>query len=78
MSALTPQTILFLLLSDDTNDDEPIINHVLLIFDLHVYDLREKPLLNIMNSPNDINEIKKREYRLSSNSEKNRKIYQNK
>ena len=41
LPALTPQTALFGLWSDDTNHDEPIINNVLLIFKLHVYNSRE-------------------------------------
>ena len=77
LPALMPQAVLLGLWSDNANQDEPIINHVLLIFKLHVYNSREKHRLNIINLLTDIKEIKKTEYRLSSNNEK-RKIYQNK
>ena len=43
--ALTPQTILLELWNDDTNHDEPIINHVLLIFKLHVHNSTEKNIV---------------------------------
>ena len=69
-TALTPQTVLLGLWSDNANQNEPIVNHVLLILKLYVYNSREKGCLNIMNLLNDIKEIKKTEYRLSSNSEK--------
>ena len=78
LPALTPQTALLGLWSDNTNHDEPIINHFLLIFKLYVYNSREKHRLSIMDLLNDIKEIKKTEYRLSSNSGNKRKIYQNK
>ena len=68
--SITPQTALFGLCSDGRNHDEPIINDILLIFKLHVYNSREKYHLNIMDLLTDIKEIKKTEYRLSSNSEK--------
>ena len=42
LPVLTPQTGLHGLWSDNTNHDEPIINHVLLIFKLFVYNSREK------------------------------------
>ena len=76
--ALTSHTALLRLWSHDANHDEPIINHFLLIFKLYVYNSREKHRLNIMDLLTDIKEIKKTEYRLSSNSGKKRKIYQNK
>ena len=78
LSALTPQTALLGLWSENTNHDEPIINHFLLIFKLYVYNSREKPRLSMMDLLTDIKEIKKTEYRLSSNSGNKRKIYQNK
>ena len=78
LPALTPQTALLGLWSDNTNHDEPIINHFLLIFKLYVYNSREKHRLSIMDLLTDIKEIKKTEYRLSSNSGNKRKIYQNK
>ena len=78
LPALTPQTVLLGLWSDNTNHDKPIINHFLLIFKLYVYNSREKHRLSIMDLLNDIKEIKKTEYRLSSNSGNKRKIYQNK
>ena len=69
----------------------PIINHVLLISKLHVYNSKGKNRLNIMNLLNDIKKIKKTESRLYSikqhgllnlavcvNSERKRKIHQNK
>ena len=68
LSALTPQTALFGLWSDNANHDEPILNHVLLIFKLHVYNSRGKHRLNIIDLLTDIKETKKTEYRLSSNS----------
>ena len=43
-----------------------------------MYNSREKHRLNRMDSLTDMNEIKKTEYRLSSNSGNKRKIYQNK
>ena len=76
--ALTPQTALFGLWSDDANHNGPIINHILLILKLHVYNLREKHRLNIMNLPNDIQEIKKRQNKVCLPIVKKRKIYQSK
>ena len=73
--SITPQTALFGLCNDDRNHDEPIINHVLLIFKLYVYNSREKYHLNIMDLLTDIKEIKNTEYRLSSNSEKKKERY---
>ena len=56
---------MFGLWSDNTNHDEPILNHVLLIFKLlHLYNLREKHRLNITDLLNAVKEIKKTEYRL--------------
>ena len=72
--ALTRQTALFGVWSDDTNHNRPIINHILLILKLHGHNSREKHRLNIMNLLNDIQEIKKTEYSLSSNSEKKKNI----
>ena len=57
--AYTPQTALFGLESDDTNHDEPIVNYILLIFKLHVYNSSKKHRLNIMNLLNDKEKIKK-------------------
>ena len=54
LRALTPQTALLKLWSDDTNHDEPLINHILLIFKLHVYNSREKHRLNVMDLLTDI------------------------
>ena len=59
LSALTPQSALFRLWSDNTNYGEPFINHVLLIIKLHVYNSREKHFLNIMNLLNNIKGINK-------------------
>ena len=78
LPVLTPQTALLGLWSDNANDNEPIINHFLLIFKLNVYNSREKHRLSIMDLLTDIKEIKKTEYRLSSNSGNKRKIHQNK
>ena len=78
LPALTPQTALLGLWSDNTNHDEPIINHFLLIFKLYVYNSREKHRLSIMDLLTDIKETKKTEYHSSSNSGNKRKIYQNK
>ena len=61
--------------SDNINHDETIIDHVLLIFNLHVYNLREKHRLNVLDLFTDMKDKKKTEYRLSSNNEK---IYHNK
>ena len=66
----TYTTAMFGLWSGYANHDEPIINHVLLIFKLRVYNLREKHRLNMMNLHNNIKEIKKTEYCLGSNSQK--------
>ena len=41
LPSLTPQTASLGLWSDNTKHDEPIINHVLLIFKLYVYNSRE-------------------------------------
>ena len=41
LPALTPQTDLLGLWSDNANHDKPIINHVLLIFKLHVCNSRD-------------------------------------
>ena len=54
------------------------MNHFLLIFKLCVYNSREKHRPSKMDLLTDIKEIKKTEYRLSSNSGNKRKIYQNK
>ena len=59
LTALTPQTVFVGLWKDYTNHDEPIVNHVLRIFKLHMYNLREKHRLNIMDLLNDVKEIKK-------------------
>ena len=75
LAALTPQTALIGLWSDNANHDEPIINHVLLIFKLHMCNSMEKHRLNILEVLADIKEIKKTESRLLSNSEKKRNIY---
>ena len=74
LPALTPQTAMLGLSSDDENHDEPNINHVLLIFKLHVYNAREKHGLNTIDVLSDIKEIIKTEYRLSFNSVNKRKI----
>ena len=66
LPALTPQTALLGLWSHNANHDEPIINHVLLVFKLHVYNLRGKHHLNLMDLLTNIKEIKKTEYCLSS------------
>ena len=42
LPTLTPQTALLGLWSENTNHDEPIINHFLLIFKLYVYNSRGK------------------------------------
>ena len=42
LPALTLQTALLGLWSDDANHDEPIINHAFLIYNLHVYNSREE------------------------------------
>ena len=78
LQALAPQITLRGLWSDNTNHDEPIINHFLLIFKLYVYNSRGKHRLSIMDLLTDMKEIKRTEYRLSSNSGNKRKIYQNK
>ena len=78
LPALKPQIVLLGLWSDNTNHGEFIINHFLLIFKLYVYNSREKHCISIMDLLTNIKEIKKTEYRLSSNSGKKRKIYQNK
>ena len=41
LPALTPQTALLGLWGDNTNHDEPMINHFLLIVKLYVYNARE-------------------------------------
>ena len=58
LPALALQTALFRVWSDDTNHDEPIINHILLLCKLHVYNPKEKHRLNIINFLDDIKEIK--------------------
>ena len=64
---LPAQTALLFLWSDNTNHDEPIKNHIWLIFKLHVYNSTEKHRLN-----------KWTEYRLSSkNVKKERSIKSN-
>ena len=78
LPALTLQTALRGVWSDNANHDEPIINHFLLIFKLYVYNSREKHCVSIMDLLTNIKKIKKTEYHLSSNSGKKRKIYQNK
>ena len=49
LPALTPQTTLLRLWSDNKNQDESIINHFLLIFKLYMYNSGEKHRLNIMD-----------------------------
>ena len=76
LPTLTPQTALLgLFWSDNANHDELIINHFLLIFKLYVYNSRENHHLNIMDLLTDIKEIKKIEYRLSSNSGEKKERY---
>ena len=62
--ALTPQGVFLGLWSDNANQDEPIINHVLLILKLYVYNSKEKHHLNVIDLLTDIKEIKKIEYRI--------------
>ena len=76
LPALTAQTTLLGLWRDNANHDEPVINHFLPIFKLYVYNLRERHRLNIMDLLTNVKEIKKTEYRLSSNSGEKRKIHQ--
>ena len=54
LPAPTPQTALLGLWNDATNHDKPIINHVLLIFKLHLCNSSERHRLNIMNLLNNI------------------------
>ena len=58
LQALAPQITLRGLWSDNTNHDEPIINHFLLIFKLYVYNSRGKHRLSIMDLLTDIKEIR--------------------
>ena len=58
LPALTPQTTLLRLWSDNTNHDKPIINHFLLIFKLYEYNSREKHRLSIMDLLTDLKEIR--------------------
>ena len=78
LPAPTPQTALLGLCSDDTNHEEPIINHFLLVFKLYVYNSRGKHCLSILDLFIAMKEIKKTEYRLSFSSGNKRKIHQNK
>ena len=73
--ALTPQSAMLGLSSDNVNHDEPNKNHVLLIFKLHVYNAREKHGLNTLDVLCDKKEIIKTEYRLPFNSVNKKKIY---
>ena len=59
LPALTPQTALLGLWSDNANHDEPIINHFLLIFKLYVYNSREKHCVSIMDLLTNIKKNKK-------------------
>ena len=72
LPALTPQTTMLGLSQDDKNYGEPTINHVLLIFKLHVYNAREKHGLKTIDL---LSNIKKTEYRISSNSVNERNAY---
>ena len=59
LPALTPQTALLGVWSDNANHDEPIINHFLLIFKLYVYNSREKHCVSIMDLLTNIKKNKK-------------------
>ena len=61
LPALTPQTALLGLWSDNANHYEPIINHILLTFKLYVYNSGEKSFLNIMNLLTELKEKNKRQ-----------------
>ena len=60
LPALTPQTALLGLWSDNANHEEPIINHFLLTFKLYVYNSGEKSFLNIMNPLTELKEKNKK------------------
>ena len=57
---LPSKTVLLGLWSDGANKDELIVNHVLLIFKLYVYNSREKYRPNITDLLTYIKEIKKK------------------
>ena len=59
--ALTPQTALLGVWSDNANHDEPIINHFLVIFKLYVYNSREKHCVSIMDLLTNIKKINKKD-----------------
>ena len=61
LPALTPQTALLGLWSDNANHNKPIINRFLLIFKLYVYNSGEKYRLNIMNLLTDLKEKNKKD-----------------
>ena len=65
---------LFGLWSDDANHDEHILNHVILIFRLHMYNSKGKQRLNIINLLNVQKKWKKTEHHLSSTSRKKKDI----
>ena len=76
LPTLTPQTAI-LGFSDSTND-RVLINHILLIFKLHIFKSREKGNLSIIRLINDIKNIKRTENFLSSSNVHKTKLYNEK
>ena len=64
---LTPQTAIFGFINGIENSVYKIINHVLLIFKLHVYQSRERGTLELSRLMNEIKKVKLQEKKIAQN-----------
>ena len=72
---LTPQTAIFGFINGIENSVYKIINHVLLIFKLHVYQSRERGTLELSRLMNEIKKVKLQEKKIAQNHEKKLEQY---
>ena len=72
---LTPQTAIFGFINGIENSVYKIINHVLLIFKLHVYQSRERGTLELSRLMNEIKKVKLQEKKIAQNHVKKLEQY---
>ena len=72
---LTPQTAIFGFINGIENSVYKIINHVLLIFRLHVYQSRERGTLELSRLMNEIKKVKLQEKKIAQNHVKKLEQY---
>ena len=72
---LTPQTATFGFINGIENSVYKIINHVLLIFKLHVYQSRERGTLELSRLMNEIKKVKLQEKKIAQNHVKKLEQY---